>query len=104
MHGSSYVTPPDRQTAIEDIKKHIAGQPLPPVYPDAEDKDFSGYEVEDAEPKSIAERNQQIVEHARRRDAIYGMASGPWLRAQSLGGSLRDTYEGGKKLIEGGVS
>lgn len=104
MYAASYDTKDERQRALDEVKQHIAGKSLPRPFPDAEDKDLSGYEVEgQTQPESIAERSQQRFLEARLRDARRAMASGPYLRAKALGGALREIYDGGRKNLEGGI-
>ena len=99
MRGNARITISERIADFEALRSEILGELPKGPYEFDKELNFNAYKPTHSD-KEIVKR----IKHAVRRDCRFGSANGCYIRLHGMSQSLRHIYDGGKQLIDGGVS
>lgn len=99
-HGEIEIS--DRSSAQDDARQEIQGQLPKGHFEFADDLTFDSLKPGGG-ANTIAEYTRQRLQRALRRDAMYGSAGSVYLRAMGQSQAIREIYDGGRQLMDGGL-
>ncbi len=101
MNGHGTITPADRKTGIDDVRREIQGKAPRGPFEFSSDDDLKFSDIDPKDDDPVAKR---AFLQALKRDAMYSSAGPVYLRAFGLSQAMRELYAGSKQLIDGGLA